>query len=66
MAISICLFSPTSEIPEEFKTWGILARLSAKPRNYSSPRRWQSFDTKHFILSKFQKNENNNISNICG
>ena len=35
MAISNCLFSPTSENPVEFPTWCVLAKLSAKPRNYS-------------------------------
>ncbi len=35
MAISNCLFSPTLEIPGEFPTWCVLAKLSAKPRNYS-------------------------------
>jgi hypothetical protein len=35
MAISNCLLSPTLEIPAEFPTWCVLAKLSAKPRNYS-------------------------------
>ena len=35
MAISNCLFSPTLEIPQEFPTWCVLAKLSANPRNYS-------------------------------
>ena len=35
MAISNCLFSPTLEIPAEFPTWCVLAKLSANPRNYS-------------------------------
>ena len=34
MAISNCLFSPTFEIPAEFQTWFVLARLITKPRNY--------------------------------
>ena len=39
MAISNCLFSPTSE-PRSvgargFSAWCVLAKLSAKPRNYS-------------------------------
>ena len=35
MAISNCLFSPTLEIPAEFPTLRVLAKFSAKPRNYS-------------------------------
>jgi hypothetical protein len=35
MAISNCLFSPTSENPRGFSAWCVLAKLSAKPRNYS-------------------------------
>jgi hypothetical protein len=35
MAISNCLLSPTSEIPAEFQSWCVFAKLSAKPRNYS-------------------------------
>ena len=35
MAISNCLFSPTSENPLGFSAWCVLAKLSAKPRNYS-------------------------------
>ena len=35
MAISNCSFSPTLEIPAEFPTWRVLARLTIKPRNYS-------------------------------
>ena len=38
MAISNCLFSPTSENPRGFSVWCVLAELSAKPRNYSQPR----------------------------
>ncbi len=38
MAISNCLFSPTSENPHGFSVWCVLAKLSAKPRNYSQPR----------------------------
>ena len=38
MAISNCLFSPTSENPRGFSAWCVLAKLSAKPRNYSQPR----------------------------
>ena len=38
MAISNCLFSPTSENPRGFSIWCVLAKLSAKPRNYSQPR----------------------------
>jgi len=41
MAISNCLFSPTLEISAEFPTWFVLAKLCAKPRNYSYPIRWQ-------------------------
>ena len=33
MVISNCLFSPTLEIPQEFPTWCVLAKLSANPRN---------------------------------
>lgn len=35
LAINNCLFSPTLEIPAEFPTWCVLAKLSVKPRNYS-------------------------------
>jgi len=35
MAISNCLFSPTSENLCGFSVWGVLAKLSANPRNYS-------------------------------
>ncbi len=35
MAISNCLFSPTSENPRGFSVWCVLAKLTAKPRNYS-------------------------------
>ena len=35
MAISNCLFSPTSENPRGFSVWCVLAKLSTKPRNYS-------------------------------
>jgi hypothetical protein len=35
MAISNCLFSTTSENPRGFSVWCVLAKLSAKPRNYS-------------------------------
>jgi hypothetical protein len=35
MAISNCLFSPTSENPPGFSVWCVLDELSAKPRNYS-------------------------------
>jgi len=35
LAISNCLFSPTSENPQGFSVWCVLAKLSAKPRNYS-------------------------------
>ena len=38
MAISNCLFSPTSENPRGFLVWRVLAKLSTKPRNYSQPR----------------------------
>jgi len=41
MAISNCLFSPTLEIPAEFPTWCVLAKFSAKPRNYSYTRPWR-------------------------
>ena len=35
MAISNCLLSPTSENPRGFSVWCVLAKLSAKPHNYS-------------------------------
>ena len=35
MAISNCLFSPTSENPCGFSVWCVLAKLTANPRNYS-------------------------------
>ena len=35
MAISNCLFSPTSENPRGFSAWCVLVKLSANPRNYS-------------------------------
>ncbi len=35
MAISNCLFSLTSENSCGFSAWCVLAKLSAKPRNYS-------------------------------
>jgi len=35
MAINNCLFSTTLEIPQEFLSWCVLAKLSAEPRNYS-------------------------------
>lgn len=35
MAISNCLFSPTSENPRGFSVWCLLAKSSADPRNYS-------------------------------
>ncbi|MCG2432132.1 hypothetical protein [Aequorivita xiaoshiensis] len=35
MAISNCLFLSTSENPRGFSVWYVLAKLSAKPRNYS-------------------------------
>jgi hypothetical protein len=35
MAICNCLFSPISENPHGFSVWCVLAKLSAKPRNYS-------------------------------
>ena len=35
MAISNCLFSPTSENPRGFSVWCVLAKFNAKPRNYS-------------------------------
>mgnify|MGYP001554462388 CR=1 FL=1 len=38
MAISNCLFSPTSENPHGFSAWCVLAKLTAKQRNYSYPR----------------------------
>ena len=38
MAISNCLFSPTSENPCGFSVWCVLAKLSANSRNYSQPK----------------------------
>ena len=35
LAISNCLFSPTSENPRGFSAWCVIAKLTAKPRNYS-------------------------------
>ena len=35
MAIGNCWFSPILKIPLEFSAWCVLAKLSAKPRNYS-------------------------------
>ena len=35
MAISNCLFSPALEIPAEFPTWCLLAKVRANPRDYS-------------------------------
>ncbi len=35
MAISNCFYSPTSKNPRGFPVWSVLAKLSAKPRNYS-------------------------------
>ncbi len=33
MALSNCLFSPTSENPRGFSVWYVLAKFSANPRN---------------------------------
>ncbi len=35
MAISNCSFSSTFENPRGFLVWCVLAKLTAKPRNYS-------------------------------
>lgn len=35
MAISNCVYSPTSENPLEFSVWCVFAKLSTKTRNYS-------------------------------
>ncbi len=35
MAISNCLFSPTSENPLGFSAWCVLAKFRANSRNYS-------------------------------
>jgi len=35
MAISNCLFLPTSENPRGFSVWCVLAKFRANPRNYS-------------------------------
>ncbi len=53
MAISNCLFSPTSENPLGFSAWCVLAKLSAKPRNYSQPRPLAD------IVEKSSKNKEN-------
>ena len=37
MAISNCLFLPTSENSRGFSAWCVLVKLSANPRNYSQP-----------------------------
>lgn len=37
MAISNCLFSPTSENPRGFSVWCVLAKLTVKPRYFSYP-----------------------------
>ena len=34
MAISNCLFSPSSENPRGFSVWCVLAKFNANPRNY--------------------------------
>ncbi len=34
MAISNCLVSSTSKNPHGFSVWCVLAKLTAKPRNY--------------------------------
>lgn len=36
MAICNCSFSPTSENPNKFSVWFVLANVSAKPRSYLS------------------------------
>lgn len=38
MALSNCLFSPTSENPRGFSVWCVLAKLSSDPCNCSLPR----------------------------
>ncbi len=35
MAISNCFYWPTLEIPTEFPTWCVIAKLISNPRNYS-------------------------------
>ena len=56
MAISNCLFSPTSENPRGFSVWCVLAKLNANPRNYSQPRPLGTIKT--------NKNEKNSPINI--
>lgn len=34
MAISNCLFLPTSENPLGFSVWFVIAKLTTNPRNY--------------------------------
>ena len=47
MAISNCLFSPTSENPRGFSVWCVLAKFCAKPRNYSYTRPLAIIKTKN-------------------
>ena len=54
MAISNCLFSPTSENPRGFSVWCVLAKLSAKPRNYSQPNRCGAFEETAYNREKTQ------------
>ena len=41
MAKSNCWFWTSSENPRGFSVWCVFANLSANPRNYSQPSRWQ-------------------------
>ena len=43
MAISNCLFSPTSENPSGFSVWCVLAKFSAKLATTHSRDRWQQY-----------------------
>jgi len=38
MAVSNCLFLPTTVNPRGFSVWHVLAKLRANPRNYLYPK----------------------------
>ena len=59
MAISNCLFLPTSENPRGFSVWCVLAKLSAKPRNYSQPKPLAVIKNKKITVSKNVVSKNN-------
>jgi hypothetical protein len=59
MAISNCLFSPTSENPRGFSVWCVLAKLSAKPTQLLIA---ETVSTKHNRLYDTEvKLENDNL-----